>query len=150
MTISNRISELRKKQGLSQYQLAKLLSVSRQAVSKWENGIAIPDMNNLIQLSEVLKTDIEYLTSGKVPSPSPSVLTLKDKEVTKVVEVEKIVEKVVQVDRPVYVEVERLVEVDKPVIKKVFRTKYLRNPVEYAFVAIIAFLFGLLLGLIFQ
>ena len=74
---------------------------------------------------------------------------LKDKEVTKVVEVERIVEKVVQVDRPVYVEVERLVEVDKPVIKKVFRTKYLRNPVEYAFVAIIAFLFGLLVGLIF-
>ena len=44
MSIGERISELRKGQNLSQGQLADALSITRQAVSKWENNIALPDI----------------------------------------------------------------------------------------------------------
>ena len=149
MLICERISNLRKSIGLSQYQLAKLLSVSRQAVSKWENGLSVPDMNNLIQLADILKTDVEYLVSGKSSIPSPSILPVtKIVEPPRIVEVEKVVEKVVHVDRPIYVEVDRVIEVDKPIVKKVFRTKYLRNPIEYLLVGILFFTIGLIVGIL--
>ena len=44
MTIGNKIKELRKKRGITQEQLAESVGVSFQAVSKWENGIALPDI----------------------------------------------------------------------------------------------------------
>ena len=65
MSLGERITELRKACGLSQYQLAKETEVSRQAVSKWENGQAVPDAGRIIQLAEVLETDVEYLTTGR-------------------------------------------------------------------------------------
>ena len=49
MSLGERITELRKACGLSQYQLAKEMEVSRQAVSKWENGQAVPDAGRIIQ-----------------------------------------------------------------------------------------------------
>ena len=45
MTIADRIQQLRKQNGLSQEQLAERLDVSRQAVSKWESGQSIPDVD---------------------------------------------------------------------------------------------------------
>ena len=75
MSVSNRIIELRKDKGLSQFQLSKLLGVSRQAVSKWENGLSIPDMENLMSISDVLGVSLEYLTTGKeIPLPLPRLL----------------------------------------------------------------------------
>ena len=53
MELGGRILELRKKAGMSQEELADRLGVSRQAVGKWENGAAIPDISNLIELSRV-------------------------------------------------------------------------------------------------
>lgn len=53
--VGNRISEQRKKQGLTQEQLAQKVGVSSQAVSKWENGHNLPDIDNLLVLAEVLK-----------------------------------------------------------------------------------------------
>ena len=70
MSIGERISTLRKEQKLSQGQLAKALDVTRQAVSKWENNLSAPDSLKLIQLSELLKTDVEYLTTGNHPEPA--------------------------------------------------------------------------------
>ena len=64
MSVGERIAELRKNENISQVQLAKLLSVSRQAVSKWETGQSLPDSMKMILLAEVLKTDVEYLTTG--------------------------------------------------------------------------------------
>ena len=65
MSIGERITDLRKGKNLSQGQLASLLEVSRQAVSKWENDTASPDTLRLIQLADVLSTDVEYLATGK-------------------------------------------------------------------------------------
>lgn len=50
-----RISVLRKKLGLSQAELAGKFNVSTQAVSKWEKGLAIPDVDILLEMSWLLK-----------------------------------------------------------------------------------------------
>ena len=140
MSIGERISELRKKQKISQVQLAKALGVSRQAVSKWENDQTSPDTINLIRLADVLGTDTEYLATGvhSTVSPPPAPVTVIEKVIEKPVEVEKIVE----VQRVV----ERTVEV--PQIRKVTRVKYLRNPLEFAAVALIGRALGIVIGLL--
>lgn len=51
MDISAKLKELRAKKGLSQERVAEQLYVSRQAISKWENGEALPDMENLVAIS---------------------------------------------------------------------------------------------------
>lgn len=50
----NNLKSLRKAKGLSQEELAIKLSVVRQTVSKWENGISVPDAEMLIKISEAL------------------------------------------------------------------------------------------------
>ena len=149
MSIGERICKLRTERKLSQVQLAKLLDVSRQAVSKWENDLTSPDTIKLIQLADVLDTDVEYLATGNhsVLKAPPQVVTMI-RPVEKIVEVEKVVEK------PVYIE--KIIEIEKPVetvlerteIKKVFRTKYIRNPIEYTVVGAVSFLVGILIGLL--
>lgn len=127
MSIGERITALRKEQGLSQGQLADALEVSRQAVSKWENDQASPDTLKLIKLAEVLDTEVEYLATGRKPvyEEPPIVLNMVKK-------VDKVVEKVVE----------------KPVIKRIVRVKYRRNLLEYAAVGILAFILGLAIGLL--
>lgn len=63
--IGNYIRSLRTKKGLTQGNLAEQLDVSRQAVSKWENGIAIPDVSLLPRLSKLLDMDIEGILYGE-------------------------------------------------------------------------------------
>ena len=53
MTLSEKILDLRKQQGMSQENLAEKLGVSRQAVSRWEVGSALPDASNSRQLSRL-------------------------------------------------------------------------------------------------
>ena len=64
MTIGNRISTLRKQMKYSQEYVAEKLGVSRQAVSKWEKDISKPDTDNIIQLTELLGTNIDYILTG--------------------------------------------------------------------------------------
>ena len=59
------IKDLRKKNNLTQSELASLLGVTFQAVSKWENGKSIPDILLLKQISEKFNVDLDYLLSGK-------------------------------------------------------------------------------------
>lgn len=66
MTIGNRISTLRKQMKYSQEYVAEKLGVSRQAVSKWEKDISKPDTDNIIQLTELLGTNIDYILTGKI------------------------------------------------------------------------------------
>ena len=144
MSVGDRISELRNEKNLSQNQLAKLMEVSRQAVSKWETGQSVPDSLNLIKLADILETDIEYLTTGRQVVPTRPPVVIKTVET---VEVEKVVEKpVIQVVEKV-VEKQVNVPVEVPVVKKVFRTKYIRNPIEYAIIGAVAFLLGLIVGI---
>lgn len=58
---------LRKRQALTQLQLAEILCVSDKAVSKWERGAGSPDINILPGLAEALGTDTEALLSGELP-----------------------------------------------------------------------------------
>lgn len=151
MSIGERIVELRNERNISQAQLASLLDISRQAVSKWENDLSAPDTLNLIRLADILSTDVEYLATGKhttIKEP-PQILRViqnVDRVVEKVIEKPVVVEKIVEVEK--VVEVEKLVEtiVEKPKIKKVQRIKYIRNPIEYAVIAFFAFLFGVIIG----
>ena len=59
--IGKRISEQRKKLGLTQEQLAEAIGVTPQAVSKWENGHNLPDIDNLFVIAEVLKIPYSVL-----------------------------------------------------------------------------------------
>lgn len=59
------LSEARQRAGLSQEKLAEKLSVSRQAVQKWENGEAMPDLHNLISVAEFFDISLDYLLRGK-------------------------------------------------------------------------------------
>src|SRR3712207_1163231 len=61
MIISEKIMSLRKKMGWSQEDLANELNVSRQSVSKWETGASIPDMNKVIQMSDLFGVTTDYL-----------------------------------------------------------------------------------------
>lgn len=143
MSLGERITELRTQNQLSQYQLAQMMEVSRQAVSKWENDQSSPDAQNLIRLAEILDTDIEYLTTGRrCFGMRPPVVVKTVETVEKVVEKPVIVEKIVKqvVETPVVEFIER------PVVKKVVRIKYNRNPVEFLLIGAICFLIGLIVG----
>ncbi len=59
--IAEKLKELRIKSGLSQEKLAEQLNVSRQAVSKWETGEALPDMENMIALARLYNTSLDEL-----------------------------------------------------------------------------------------
>ena len=129
MSIGERITELRTQKNLSQGELASALSVSRQAISKWENDQSSPDTIHLIQLADLLDTEVAYLATGVKPvyGEAPIVVNLVKKE-DRVVEVEKVVE--------------------KPVIRRIVRVKYRRNPLEYLALGIVCFVLGLLLGVL--
>ena len=73
MSIGQRISECRKERSYSQEYVAEKLGVSRQAVSKWETDLSVPDTNNLIGLSELFCVSVEYIATGKKPEPVPQV-----------------------------------------------------------------------------
>lgn len=60
-TLAGAIQENRKRCGLTQEQLAQRLNVSRQAVSKWENGTAEPSTANLLTLAEVFGITVDNL-----------------------------------------------------------------------------------------
>lgn len=71
MILAEKIMEERKKNGWSQEELAEKLSVSRQAVSKWESAQSIPDLQRVIQLSEIFGVSTDYLLKDKCESPQP-------------------------------------------------------------------------------
>ena len=68
MTISDRIRELRRKRGMSQEELAEQIGISRQAVSKWESGQSMPDLDKVILLSEYFEVTTDYLLKGIQPT----------------------------------------------------------------------------------
>ena len=59
--LSENIRVVRKSKGLSQEELAVKLNVVRQTISKWEQGLSVPDSNMLISLSEALDTPVSVL-----------------------------------------------------------------------------------------
>lgn len=59
--LSEKIYTLRRKSGLSQEQLAEIIGVSRQAISKWEGGLSVPESEKLIAISECFNVTLDYL-----------------------------------------------------------------------------------------
>lgn len=65
MTTAEKLVRLRKEKGLSQLQLAEEINVSRQAISRWEVGLAVPSREKLRALSELYNVSMDYLLSDK-------------------------------------------------------------------------------------
>ncbi len=66
MAFADNLKEIRKKKGLSQEELADLLNVSRQAVSKWEQGIGYPEVEKLLVLSSQLNISLDSLMADEI------------------------------------------------------------------------------------
>ena len=67
--LNENIRAIRRSRGLSQEELAIRLNVVRQTISKWENGLSVPDADLLIALSEVLETPVSTLLGETVSEP---------------------------------------------------------------------------------
>ena len=124
MNIGERITALRKEKNISQTELAARLGVSRQAVSKWEQGSSSPDTGKLIQLAELFDTEVEYLATGIRPEPKSVVLNVVET-------------------------VERVQVQEKVVVRHVRRKPVKKNPVDYWLVGGAGFVLGILVGLVF-
>lgn len=66
MNFSEKLKEIRKKEGISQEQLAEKIGVSRQAITKWETGKGLPDVENMVIIAEIFKTTIDELLMDSV------------------------------------------------------------------------------------
>ena len=66
MEIGNKISELRKKNGLSQEELAEKIGVARQTISKWELGETSPDIKQSKELSKIFNVSLDELTDNDI------------------------------------------------------------------------------------
>ena len=66
MTFGDKLSKLRKENNYTQEQLADVLGVSRQAISKWESNITYPETDKLIRMSELFDCSLDYLLKDKV------------------------------------------------------------------------------------
>lgn len=64
MNIGKRILEIRQRKNITQEQLASDLAISRQAVSKWESGKAVPDIENLMYISNLYGVSLDELIKG--------------------------------------------------------------------------------------
>ena len=64
MTLSEKLYNLRRKQGLSQEALAEKLNCSRQVISKWENGRSLPDSSIMLELCSLLDITVNDLLYG--------------------------------------------------------------------------------------
>ena len=56
---------LRTNKGLKQYELANMLGISRQVISKWEVGLCKPDLDNFIKLASLFNISLDYLAGNK-------------------------------------------------------------------------------------
>ena len=78
--LSDNIKNLRKAKGLSQEELAIKLNVVRQTVSKWENGLSVPDSEMLIKVAEELETSISVLLGETIkPDEDSEIKTIANK-----------------------------------------------------------------------
>ena len=82
MKLSEKIINLRKARNMSQEELAEQLGVSRQAVSRWEVGSALPDASNILQLSKLFGVSADYLLNDDYKGESPA--PIKSKSVSSI------------------------------------------------------------------
>ena len=63
MTIGEKLQQLRKDSNYTQEELADIMNVSRQSISKWESDVAFPETERLITLSKLYQCSIDYLVT---------------------------------------------------------------------------------------
>ena len=68
MNIGNKISRARRELGITQVELAEKMSVTRQTVSRWESGTAIPDVEKVSQIASILNVSCDYLLNEETIS----------------------------------------------------------------------------------
>lgn len=71
MNFSEKLRSIRKNENLSQEQLAEKIGVSRQAITKWETGKGMPDIENMMILAEIFKTTLDELVSSSAAKDVP-------------------------------------------------------------------------------
>ena len=76
MNTENNLAQARRQKGLSQWDVAEALDVSRQAVSRWETGAAAPTTDNLIRLSQLYGVSLDALIRSE-PLPQPEVVPVE-------------------------------------------------------------------------
>ena len=86
MTFAEKLLQLRKREGYTQEELADRLEVSRQAISRWEMGTAVPDSSNLLQISKLFKVSADYLLNDDYESDDdlPKVKEVKNDNVNQI------------------------------------------------------------------
>ena len=92
MTLGEKIARQRKELNYTQEQLADILGVSRQSISKWESDIAYPETDKLIELGKLFDCSMDYLLKEEVTEKSgaqTSDFTEKIKEISRNVMTEK-------------------------------------------------------------
>lgn len=80
MTLGQKLKEIRKRFGMSQEQLAEILNVSRQAITKWENDGGLPDVSNLQEIAKTFGITVDYLSDDENQLPALSLRKELDKE----------------------------------------------------------------------
>ena len=83
MKLSDKLIELRKTKGWSQEDFAEMLDVSRQAISRWENGTALPDAQNILRISKLFNVSADYLLNDDYDGEVDIPVTEADTQETK-------------------------------------------------------------------
>lgn len=79
MEIGTKIAQARREQGITQLELADRMSVTRQTVSRWETGAAVPDIEKVADLAEILQVSCDYLLKGNLLSKD-AVVSVESKD----------------------------------------------------------------------
>lgn len=82
MKLQDKIVMLRKKKGWSQEEFAEKMYVSRQTTSRWENGTALPDAQNVLQLSKLFDVTTDYLLNDDYESDGDIPIVQKARQET--------------------------------------------------------------------
>lgn len=81
MKLADKLFELRKEKGWSQEKLAEQINVSRQSISKWESGQALPELEKIVELSKIFQVTTDYLLLEESDKPEiKSILSEDEKD----------------------------------------------------------------------
>ena len=80
MTLGEKLSKLRKEYNYTQEQLADILGVSRQSVSKWESDLAYPETDKLVRLGRIFGCSMDYLLDDRITEMEHSKMERSDTE----------------------------------------------------------------------
>lgn len=81
MKLGEKLSKLRKDNNLTQEQLADLLEVTRQTISRWESDIAFPETDKLLQLSYIFKCSVDFLLKENLSEKNSMIVEIKEVKV---------------------------------------------------------------------